>query len=410
MPSPRTAQKVTGDQDDMSEQASAETTQTEVPPTGAEIYAEYEELRASRPVSRNEGEPWRVARYEDVRRVLKTHADFSSEVSQRMQEDENSTQTMLFTDPPWHDRLRALVSSAFTPRQVFAQEKQIEARCEALMKNFASSERADLITEFAAPLPVGVIATMLGVEDGDFVEFKRWSDTIFTDIGEILIGTPSEEAIAAGGEMSAYFMERIGGLRERPATHLLSDLVYVETEEGRLTDGELLMFCFLLLIAGNETTTSLIVGCARMFDERPDIFQRLRSSPDLIPGFIEETLRFHSPFKATLRRAARDLEIAGQPIAKGDLILPLIASANRDESVFERADEFILDRKPNPHLAFGLGIHSCLGASLARLEGRIAVASMLRNLDGISLCDPSMPELDGFGAPGSVKVELRPAV
>jgi cytochrome P450 len=388
----------------------SEESSTETPPTGPEIYAEYEELRASRPVSRNEGEPWRVARYEDVRHVLKTHADFSSEVSQRMQEDESSTPTMLFTDPPAHDRLRALVSSAFTPRQINAQADQIEARCEALMRDFAASESGDLITAFAAPLPVGVIATMLGVEDGDFVEFKRWSDTIFTDIGEILIGTPSPAAVQAGGEMSAYFMERIGRLRETRSTHLLSDLVYVDTEEGRLTDGELLMFCFLLLIAGNETTTSLIVGCTRMFDERPDLFERLRSAPDMIPGFIEETLRFHSPFKATLRKAARDLEIAGQPIAKGDLVLPLIASANRDETVFDRAAEFILDRKPNPHLAFGLGIHSCLGATLARMEGRIAVASMLRHLDGISLCDPSMPELDGFGAPASVPVELRPAV
>ncbi|MBW2313334.1 MAG: cytochrome P450 [Deltaproteobacteria bacterium] len=387
----------------------SEEADTESPPTGPEIYAEYEELRANRPVSRDEGEPWRVARYEDVRHVLKAHTDFSSEVSQRMQQDETSTTTMLFTDPPVHDRLRALVSSAFTPRQIDAQADQIEARCEALMKKFAASEDGDLITAFAAPLPVGVIATMLGVEDGDFVEFKRWSDTIFTDIGEILLGTPSPAAIAAGGEMSAYFLERIASIRETPRKHLLSDLVYVDTEEGRLTDGELLMFCFLLLIAGNETTTSLIVGCVRMFDERPELFDRLKSSPDLIPDFIEETLRFHSPFKATLRKASRDLEIAGQPISKGDLILPLIASANRDETVFDRAGEFIPDRKPNAHLAFGLGIHSCLGASLARMEGRIAVASMLRHLDGISLCDPHMPELDGFGAPASVKVELRPA-
>ncbi len=340
---------------------------------------------------------------------MKTHADFSSEVSQRMQEDESATPTMLFTDPPAHDRLRALVSRAFTPRQIAAQADQIEARCEALMKDLAASESGDLITQFAAPLPVGVIATMLGVEDGDFVEFKRWSDTIFKDIGEILIGTPSPAAVAAGAEMSDYFNERIARLREAPSTHLLSGLVFAETEEGRLTDGELLMFCFLLLIAGNETTTSLIVGCARIFDERPDLFERLRASSDLIPGFIEETLRYHSPFKATLRKASRDLEIAGQPIAKGDLILPLIASANRDETVFERADEFIFDRHPNPHLAFGLGIHSCLGASLARMEGRLAVVSMLRHLDGISLCDPTQPELDGFGAPASVRVELRPA-
>ncbi|MDG2050558.1 MAG: cytochrome P450 [Myxococcota bacterium] len=381
----------------------------ENPPTGAELYAEYAELRAENPVSRNEGEPWRVARYEDVRHVLKAHADFSSEVSQRMQEDEDRTPTMLFTDPPAHDRLRALVSRAFTPRQVAAQETQIEERCERLMLNLASKSRGDLITEFAAPLPVGVVATMLGVEDGDFVQFKHWSDTIFTNIGEILIGTPSEAAVQAGGEMSAYFLERIGRLRQTPGSHLLSDLVYVETAEGHLTDGELLMFCFLLLIAGNETTTSLIVGCVRIFHDRPDLFDRLKLSPDLIPGFIEETLRYHSPFRATLRKARRNLHLGGQDIREGDLILPLIASANRDDRVFDSADRFIFNRQPNPHLAFGLGIHSCLGATLARMEGRLAVESMLRHLDGLSLCDPEMPELDGFGAPASVGVELRPS-
>jgi cytochrome P450 len=209
--------------------------------------------------------------------------------------------------------------------------------------------------------------------------------------------------------MSAYFQRRIDALRKTPQSHLLSDLVYVDTEEGRLTDGELLMFCFLLLIAGNETTTSLIVGCTRVFHEMPETFGRLKASPELIPAFVEETLRFHSPFKATLRKAARDLEIAGQKIEKGDLVLPLIASANRDERVFDNASEFVLDRDPNPHLAFGLGIHSCLGATLARMEGRIAVASMLRHLDRIRLCNPEDPELDGFGAPGSIEVELESA-
>jgi cytochrome P450 len=167
------------------------------------------------------------------------------------------------------------------------------------------------------------------------------------------------------------------------------------------------MFCSLLLIAGNETTTSLIVGCTRMFHEMPESFDRLKHAPELIPGFIEETLRYHSPFKLTLRRAARDVELCGQKIAEGDLVVPLIASANRDERIFPQASEFVFDRDPNPHLAFGLGIHSCLGASLARLEGRIAVASLLKHLEGISLCDPDDTQLDGFGAPTFVMVELQ---
>ena len=371
-------------------------------------YAEFCELRATRPVSRQEDGLWRVARYDDVRHVLKDHRSFSSLVSQRL-EEEGSPPSMLFSDPPVHTRLRGLVSRAFTPRQVAAQASQVEARCEALVKDLASNDSADLITALAAPLPVGVIATMLGVEDGDFAAFKRWSDVIFANIGEILIGTPSEDAVAAAAEMDAYFLERIAALRVSPRSHLLSGLVHVETEEGRLSDAELLMFCRLLLIAGNETTTSLIVGCARIFHEMPESFDRLKRSPELIAGFIEETVRYHSPFKATLRRAARDVLLCGEKIARGDLVLPLIASANRDERVFERASEFVLDRDPNPHLAFGLGIHSCLGASLARMEGKIAVTSLLKHLDGISLCEPNDPALDGFGAPAFVEVELRRA-
>ena len=372
-----------------------------------DVYAEYAELRAHRPISRDDDGPWRVARYEDVRHILKGHVEYSSDVAQRLDGDENRPPSMLFSDPPAHDRLRGLVNRAFTPRRIAAQGDQIAARCEVLVRDLVSSDSGDLVTAFAAPLPVGVIATMLGVEDGNFVEFKRWSDTIFQNIGEILLGTPSEAAIAAADEMNAYFLERIAELRREPREHLLSDLVYVETEEGRLTDPELLMFCSLLLIAGNETTTSLIVGCTRMFHEMPESFERLKRSPDLIPGFIEETLRYHSPFKATLRKAARDVELCGQKIAQGELVLPLIASANRDERVFERADEFILDRSPNPHLAFGLGIHSCLGSSLARMEGRIAVTSLLHHLDGISLCDPDDAALDGFGSPSSIRVTLR---
>jgi len=374
-----------------------------------DVYAEYTTLRATQPVSKSEEGLWQVARYEDVRHVLKAHHDFSSLVSTRLEEDPDAAPSMLFSDPPAHDRLRGLINRAFTPKQIAAQASQIEARCETLVHDLASNESADLVTTFAAPLPVGVIATMLGVEDGDFVEFKRWSDTIFQNIGDILLGTPSEAAIAAAAEMDAYFLERIAGLRQKPRPYLLSTLVHVETEEGRLTDAELLMFCRLLLIAGNETTTSLIVGCVRMFHEMPESFDRLKRSPDLVPGFIEETLRYHSPFKATLRRASRDIELCGQRISKGELVLPLIASANRDERIFDRASEFVLDRSPNPHLAFGLGIHSCLGSTLARLEGHIAVTSLLRHLDSISLFEPDMEALDGFGAPASVPVELRRA-
>jgi cytochrome P450 len=243
-----------------------------------EVYAEYRELWDHRPVSRDVDGPWRVARYRDVRHVLKSRGDFSSAVSQRVEEDDSARPSMIFSDPPVHSRLRDLVSRAFTPRRIAAQTGAIEERCERLVRRLVVEESGDLVKGLAAPLPVGVIATMLGVEDGDFDTFKRWSDVIFGNIGEILIGTPSDDAIAASEEMNSYILDRIAALRRRPRAHLLSDLVHVETEDGRLTDAELLMFCALLLIARNETTTSLIVGSTGIFHELPETFDRLKRS------------------------------------------------------------------------------------------------------------------------------------
>ena len=377
---------------------------------GEDVHAVFRRLRDEAPVSR-EGDdaPWQVARYEDVRAVLKDHRSFSSSVSERARNDPDAVPSMLFSDPPVHDRLRALVSRAFTPRQVGAQEAAIRRRCAELVQAMAADDRPDLVKGLAAPLPVGVIATMLGVEDGDFAEFKRWSDTIFGNIGDILLATPSDAAVAAAEEMDAYFLERIAALRRHPVDHLLSALVHVETEEGRLSDEELLMFCRLLLIAGNETTTSLIVGSVRVFHERPETFARLADEPGLVPTFVEETLRLHSPFKMTIRRATCDVSLRGRTIRAGELVLPLIASANRDEQVFERPDDFVIDRDPNPHLAFGIGIHSCLGASLARLEGRIAVEALVEHLSGIAIADFDPVALESFGAPASIRVELQRA-
>lgn len=372
----------------------------------SELYASLRELREHQPVSREDEGPWRVARYEDVRNVLRNHVAFSSDVAQRPADAEERPPSMIFSDPPVHDRLRQLVANAFTPRQISKQHELIEARCEALVRRMSQSPAPDLIGELAAPLPVTVIAHMLGVEDGDVVTFKRWSDAIFSNIGDILMGSASEEAMQAAAEMDAYFLERIAALRRHRQPHLLSHLVHTETDAGRLTDDELLMFCRLLLIAGNETTTSLIVACVRVFHEMPDTFAMLKRAPERIAPFVEETLRFYAPFQATLRRATRDLGICGVTIPKGELVLPLIASANRDERAFERADQFVIDRHPNPHLAFGLGIHSCLGSALARLEGQIAVASLVRHLDAIALTDHDTTSLDEFGAPSALSIRI----
>ena len=368
-------------------------------------YLQYQKLREEAPVSQFDGGAWQVMRHADVHAVLKDNKTFSSDVSIRPPE-ERTTPSMLFSDPPIHNRLRKLVSRAFKASHIEAQRPLITERCEELVGEMRQHPTADLVNALAAPLPVAVIAHMLGVQDGNIQTFKKWSDAIFSNIGDILFGEPSPEAVKAGEEMGAYFLKEIEAIRKNPKNHLLGRLVETETEEGMLTDEELLSFCRLLLIAGNETTTGLITASVRVFDEFPETLPQLYENPALIPTFVEEALRFYSPFSATARRTTRDVEIGGVTIPEGQIVIPMMASANRDERVFDRPDEFVIDRAPNPHLAFGFGIHFCLGAHLARLEGEIAVASLVKNFSKISLVQADRSEMSGLGGPDKLMVQL----
>ena len=325
-------------------------------------YQGYRALRDDAPICQLEaGGPWQISRHADVHQVLKDNETYSSEVSIRPLE-ERGQPTMLFSDPPLHHRLRKLVSTAFKPSHIERQAARITARAELLIKDLPRGKAVDLVTTLAAPLPVMVIAEMLGVEDGNLITFKNWSDAIFSNIGEILFGTPSAEAEQAALEMNGYFLEQIEAIRQSPQPHLLGRLIATKTEEGHLNNEELLSFCRLLLIAGNETTTGLITASARIFHEFPETLSAIRHNPELIPTFIEEALRYYSPFSATVRRTTRAVTLGGVEIPKGELLIPLIASANRDERVFDQAATFQIDRNPNPHLALGFVIHFCLGA------------------------------------------------
>ena len=177
-----------------------------------------------------------------------------------------------------------------------------------------------------------------------------------------------------------------------------------ETEDGKLDDEELLSFCRLLLIAGNETTTGLITASARIFHEQPETLARLKAQPELASSFVEEALRFYSPFSATVRRTTKSVEIAGQTIAAGELVVPLIASANRDERVFDAADTFQIDRSPNQHLGLGFGIHVCLGAHLARLEGKIVAEQMAERYSSVTLTEPKTATVGELGGPKQLNV------
>ena len=367
------------------------------------VYEYYRSLRRQAPVVEQQG-AWQVARYGDVRQILRDNETFSSAVAPL---PPGGVPSMLFSDPPIHNRLRKLVSYAFKPSHIEAQHGIVEARCDELMASMRQHEEVDLVDALAAPLPVTVIAQMLGVEDGNMQDFKRWSDKIFSNIGEILFAQPDASVRRATDEMNAYFLARIEKLRPAPGNNLLGRLIRTETEDGHLSDEELLSFCRLLLIAGNETTTGLITGCVRVFDEMPETFEALKADHGLISRFMEETLRFYSPFSATVRRTTRATELAGVAIPEGAVVVPLIASANRDESVFDHADEFVIDRDPNPHLAFGYGIHNCLGAHLARLEGRIAVTGMLNALGGIEISETAdRAQFNRLGGPATLPVRI----
>lgn len=378
------------------------------PDLPASPYERWAVLREQYPVFQEEKDaPFSVARHSDVLSVLKDNRTFSSDVSLRSEEEKKIRPSMLFSDPPVHNRLRKLVSYAFKPGFVESQRPLIEAKCDMLVAQLSQQKELDLVDALAAPLPVTVIAQMLGVVDGDLKLFKSWSDKIFSNIGEILFAQPDADVRKAQQEMDSYFLERIAELRRLPEDNLLGRLVETETEDGKLTDQEVLSFCGLLLIAGNETTTGLITGSARVFHEKPETFRQLQTNPELIPTFIEETLRFYSPFSATIRRTTEETSIAGTPIPKGALVLPLIASANRDESVFVDADRFAIDRAPNPHIALGFGIHNCLGAHLARIEGQIAVASLTQHLKSLRYADGEAPEPGQLGGPSSLRVQVE---
>ena len=362
-------------------------------------YEGFKLMRDHAPVTQLEADgPWQVARHADVHAILRDHATFSSAVSVRPPE-ERGAPSMLFSDPPIHNRLRKLVSVAFKPSQIQRQEQQIRARCKEFLDAIPLHTEVDLVQALAAPLPVMVIAEMLGVEDGDMAAFKAWSDEIFSNIGEILFGTPSAASEQAAAEMNAYFLQQINDIRANPKDHLLGQLVATETEDGMLDDEELLSFCRLLLIAGNETTTGLITASARIFHEQPQTLAQLKQQPELSASFVEEALRFYSPFSATVRRTTHAVEIAGQSIAAGELVVPLLASANRDERVFDEPDKFKLDRSPNPHLGLGFGIHVCLGAHLARLEGKIVAQQMAERYSSVTLANPQTATVGELGGP-----------
>lgn len=342
--------------------------------TRRDPYPTYERLRAAGPVFHDPASGLRlVLDYEGVKWVLTDPATFSSRFG---------PDWLIFADPPRHTKLRALVSKAFTPATVAALEPRIRQLCRELLDRVAEKSEIDLVTDFAAPLPMLVIAEMLGIPAEDRARFQRWADAILAM--SYTIGGPPAAAQAASAafaavtvEMDGYLKDVLAARRAESWGNLLTRLADAEVDGERLTRAEILGFFQPLLLAGSETTTNLISNAVLCLNEHPEQFARLRAEPALLPSAIEEVLRYRSPLQWMYRITRRDVNLGGASIPAGAMVLAVIGAANRDPAALAEPGRFDITRAPNPHLAFGHGPHFCLGAPLARLEARIALAELL---------------------------------
>jgi len=318
----------------------------------------------------------------------------------------------LFTaDPPVHTRHRKLISKALSPRSVRGLEPQIRDVCETLIDQFIERGSVDLLPEFAIPLPVTVIADILGVDRADMWTFKHWGDLMISGNIDVLSHERRREVAHAVVELHDYFVPRIEERRRNPTSDLLSEMVNAEIDgEPALTTEELLPIIDQILLAGHETTTNLIANGLMILLNTPSLVARLRERPADIPLMVEEVLRWDAPIQCTYRRATADSELLGVAIERGSMVIPAWGAANWDPLVFPNPEVFDIDRPAGKtHMGFGYGPHFCAGAELARLEARIAFESLLSRLDVMSLDEAKsdLTRLPSFASQGYTRVVVN---
>lgn len=335
-------------------------------------------LRAEAPVAWNEEHGyWALTRHADICAVETDHQTFCTRKGILVDEigvEYPSPPTIMHTDPPEHTRYRRLVQPAFKPSVVRVLDPFVRDRAKTLVDRIEPSRPVDIVEALAVPLPLQVISQMLGVPDEEWERCYEWSEAVIPGATD----WPEERRQKLLGEMSSYLLESTKSRRAEPSDDILGQLAAASLDGDQLSDAELMMFLIQLLVAGNETTRNLISAGLVALAERPDQWELLRADRSRVPSAVEELLRLTTPVTSFMRTATRDVELRGAHIGAGEPVLMIFAAANRDEEVFgPSAGSLDVSRDPNPHLAFGFGNHFCLGAALARLEGRVVLEELL---------------------------------
>ena len=381
----------------------------------ADPYPAYRAMRERGRVQRTAAGHWLATGYDEVSRLL-TDQRFGEaagrggrirlsrtgrEGPQRLL---GRVDTMLSQDPPEHTRLRRLVSKAFTPRSVQKMRPRIQQIVNELLEKVDGRGEFDLVSELAWPLPVIVIAEMLGIPREDRERFKRWSDAMVATLGGDY--SALDEARRSNEELVEYVSRVIAERRQEPRDDLISRLVAAEERGQTLSEDEMLGTVALLLVAGNETTTHLISNGMLALSRNPDQVARLRDDPSLLPSAVDELLRYTGPVHTTRRVARTDVSLGGAQVRRGEVVIGLLASANRDPDKYADPDSLDVGRNPTDHVAFGDGIHFCLGAALARLEGQVTIGTLLQRFPHLRLLDDE-PEWGGtFAIRGVTSLRL----
>lgn len=360
-------------------------------------------VRVPFPIGGRDIQAWMVVRTDEVTQVLKDHAHFTvdptaiygeSLIRENLTESGKSSgpstfftgKSMLFVDEPDHRRLRGLVSKAFTPKYMEDLRPRVQEIADQLLDRVQGQGHMDLVEDYAYPLPIRVISEMLGVPQADLDKIHVWSGVLSRGLG---VGKPDPEVVESMRAFGEYTSQLVTHKRQHPGDDLISHLIGIEDEGDRLSESELISMITLLIFAGHETTSNLIATGTLMLLDHPEQLEKLKTAPELMPSAVEELLRFNGPSTIVGPRfATEDIVLGSEEIKKGEMVICVVKSANRDETQFEDADELDVTRNIKRHLAFGHGIHTCLGAPLARVEGDIAFSTLLRRMPNLRLNVP----------------------